>query len=151
MSQSLEGAESVSEGVYVRLVPEVEPSPEPAAPSRVLALVGTCWQHAFNAGEWIGICGSQATVLSRLTAAAVGLVLVSGLSLLICPTETAKVQSEPADDIQLVEVLDVEPLDSAPTSRVVTAHAEGASHRRVQPTRFENRRGAWLSGTIETE
>lgn len=155
-SQSPNPAESVSEPVYVRLVPEEAEGPgETHIRPALRDLARTATQSLAHAGEWIGVSGPKATLLTRLTAGAVGLVLVSGITLLMCPADSTPQAAQTDEDVQLVEVMEVETVEAVtrPGKQVVHAHVDGPARRPVEPSVWQSAaaRGAWLAGTIETE
>jgi hypothetical protein len=164
MSQTKLFSHSQPETVFVKLVPADEPKPiaqkDPALP----AAAGSLWQSgtelASQFGEWMGVTGPRATLMSRLTVAAVGLVLVSGVSLLLAPGD-AQPQSQatalnvvPATHVVVERTAAPRALPK-PRGEIIQIQADTSTPSTVEAATWQSSptkaRGAWLEGTIEPE
>ena len=118
-----------------------------------------------SVGEWVGVVGPTSNWMSRLTCAAVMLVLVSGLSLLMATSEPPV----PVDDVAIEAFRSSESVEGpiVPTrensvqqtgGREAPAREANAQERSgpiesavYQTTDAPRNRGAWLDGRIELE
>jgi len=140
-----------------------DPRPNPTGRWRVLRDTGV--DLVSSAGEWVGLIGPTSNWMSRLTCAAVALVLVSGLSLLMATSEP----SPKVDDVAIEAFKATEPGEGStspirenpvqqtgaqepPAGEANARDRNGPIESAVyQTTTAPRNRGAWLEGRIELE
>lgn len=109
-----------------------------------------------SGAEWVGLFGSRSNWMTRLTAAAVSLVLVSGLSLLLATTDGPSPLDELSpDELQLSESASLAP-QTLYRDRSVQPAGASEEAGQVQSADYQasaapRPRGAWLEGRIELE